>query len=142
MTAYFKEQFGISMEQLSRITEIPYENIYNIMSGSVDAETYSQDELELIEKTLDITSEEMCSYIVKVNELKRSTTIFSDDDSDSVCTGYVYVEDSCLYLGLNVSDDQYDFCLCGASGENAVSVCSSMDEIFEYYVDQVTEIYS
>lgn len=142
MITDFKERFGISMEQLSRITEIPYESIYDIMTGSVDIETYSQEDLKVIEETLEVAGEEICSYIVDANSLKRSTFISTGEETDSICTGHVYVEDNCLYLGLSVSDDKYDFCLCGASSQNAVSVCSSMDELFDYYVDQISEIYS
>ena len=137
----FREAFGISMEQLSRITEIPYDRISEIMTGQADIETLSGNEIKDIKKTLEATDEEICSYILENSGLKRNVT-FSGEESSETCNGRVYIEDDCFYLGLNVSDDEYDFCLCKASGENAVSVCSSIDEIFEYYVERISGIYS
>ena len=141
MRTDFRETFGISMEQLSRITEIPYERVNDIMAGKADIETLSESELKCIENTLDATGEEICSYIIGNGGLSRSATL-SGEENGEMCTGHVYVEDDCFYLGLNVLQDEYDFCLCGANVENAVSVCSSIDEIFEYYVDRISQIYS
>ena len=141
MKTGFKNRFGVTTEELALLTNISFEKIYDLISGNADIQTYTSEELERIETVLDVTKSDFCSYIVEQSGLTRTMTFKDRKQNDETCIAYVYEEDDCYYIGLNIAEDQYEFCLCKATGDNAVSICSSIDELFDYYSDIVVKIY-